>query len=88
LEEEILAGQATVAKEDLAGALTGLEEAALEDLNSRKKCTAQYATNAAKNAKFLSGRPETNRFTAAIVSEKMKNFNPGVQLKIIRSLMK
>lgn len=75
MEEEIQAGPAMGVQEDSAGAQTGPEEAALEDLILKKKCTAQSATNAAKNAKFLSGRRETNLFTAAIVSEKMKDLN-------------
>lgn len=94
MEEGIQAGPVMEAQEDLAEAQTGQEEADLEDLNSKRKCTAQSVTNAAKNAKFLSGQAATSLFTAAIVSEKMKDLNQkalkGLNqvplLKIIQSL--
>ena len=74
------------AQEDSAVAQTGPEEAALEDLTLKNKCIMQSATNAAKNAKFLSGHQETSRFTAAIVLEKMKDLNQWALFKIIQSL--
>ena len=66
------------AQEDSAEAQTGPEEAALEGLTLKKKCTAQSATNAAKNAKFRSGQVATSRFTAAIASEKMKGLKQEI----------
>ena len=66
------------AQEDSAEAQTGQKEAALEGLTLKKKCTAQSATNAAKNAKFRSGQVATSRFTAAIVSEKMKDLSQEI----------
>ena len=78
MEEEIQTGPAMGAREDSAEARTGPEEVALEDLNLKRKCTAQSVTNAAKNAKFLSSHQEKSRFTAAIASERMKDLSQEI----------
>jgi len=78
LEGEIQIGPVMEVQEDSAGAQTGPKEAALEDLILKSRCMMQSATNAAKNAKFLSGHQEKSRFTAAAVLEKMKDLNQEI----------
>ena len=76
MEEEILIGPAT-AQEISRGAPI---EGALENPLLKKRCLAQSATNAAKDASFLSGQQAKSRFTAAIALEKMTGLNQKAAL--------
>ena len=51
------------------------------------KCTRQYATGAAKDAKFPSGQAGASRFTAVTASEKAKILNQRALIKIKKSLI-
>ena len=86
MEGELLTGPVMEAKEGLAGTRTGQEEAVLEDQALKKKCIMQSATNAAKDAKSLSGQPATSQFTAAIALEKMKDLNQIARAKVEQNL--
>ena len=64
MEGENLIGPATAPLEGLAGILKA-EEGVLKDPALKKRCIMQYATGAAKGAKFLSSLQARSRSIAA-----------------------
>ena len=74
MEGENLIGPATAPLEGLAGILKA-EEGVLKDPALKKRCIMQYATGAAKGAKFLSSLRARSLFIAAVVFKKMTGLN-------------
>ena len=74
MEEEILIGPVMAGQEGSAGTLIG-PEGVLKDPALKKRCIMQYATGAAKGAKFHLSPRVKSRFIAATASEKMTGWN-------------
>ena len=85
MEEGILAGQVMAALGYLIETPIGQEEA-LENLLLKKKCLMLSATNAEKDAKFLSSQRARSQFIAAIVSEKVTGLNQEELAQLIMIL--
>ena len=85
MEEGIRIGLAIAVQKTLIGTPIGQEEA-LENLLLKKKCLMLSATNAEKDAKFLSSQRARSQFIAAIVSEKVTGLNQEELAQLIMIL--